>query len=387
MESTNGYTETDLGNVSPNPCGVYNDTRSYEYLDLVEYDGGSYLCIAEFGMKVTGKAPTAGKTTENWQVITIPGKLTPEYIAIHDDVVNKSKQVETNRAAVELSQQEIEAAQADVQQMRKDTQDAAELARDSKESAAGYAQSAEASRKAAEVAEQNTTAQIQGFDDHVEEKKTEADQSIESARQDAVDVVAAKGENVVNDLESIRKSTANYVDEAKKYADNAGASATASEKFAGNAESSAKEAETILEDAKNVQKEINDTVNSFDSDTAKALEDLSNAKNESIKAIESAGNEQKSTVTEEGEKQIKAIQTLKEDIDTVANSISEDKKSVENTKDAVDKLKTQIDTNSEKALQDIGTAKDDAVKEVQATIGVIGLYIDEDGDLCQKEEE
>lgn len=147
------------------------------------------------------------------------------------------------------------------------------------------------------------------------------------------------------------------------------------------------EAETILEDAKNVQKEINDTVNSFDSDTAKALEDLSNAKNESIKAIESAGNEQKSTVTEEGEKQIKAIQTLKEDIDTVANSISEDKKSVENTKDAVDKLKTQIDTNSEKALQDIGTAKDDAVKEVQATIGAIGLYIDEDGDLCQKEEE
>lgn len=280
MESTNGYTETDLGNVSPNPCGVYNDTRSYEYLDLVEYDGGSYLCIAEFGMKVTGKAPTAGKTTENWQVITIPGKLTPEYIAIHDDVVNKSKQVETNRAAVELSQQEIEAAQADVQQMLKDTQDAAELARDSKESAAGYAQSGEASRKAAEVAEQNTTAQIQGFDDHVEEKKTEADQSIESARQDAVDVVAEKGE-----------------------------------------------------------------------------------------------------------KQIKAIQTLKEDIDTVANSISEDKKSVENTKDAVDKLKTQIDTNSEKALQDIGTAKDDAVKEVQATIGAIGLYIDEDGDLCQKEEE
>lgn len=236
MESTNEYIETDLGNVSLNPRGEYDDTQDYEWLDTVEYDGGSYTCIIEVGTKVTGKAPTSGKTTDIWQVVALPGKLTPEYIAMHDNVVNKSKQVETSRAAVELSQQEVEAAQADVKQMRQDAKEAAQSAQESKESSAGYAQSAEASRKAAEIAEQNTTAQIQGFDDHVEEKKTEADQSIESARQEAVDVVAAKGENVANDLENIRKSAANYVDEAKKYSDNAGASATASEKFAGNAE-------------------------------------------------------------------------------------------------------------------------------------------------------
>lgn len=42
-------------------------------------------------------------------MLTLPGQLTPEAVAMHDDVVNKAKQVETSRAAVELSQQEIQA--------------------------------------------------------------------------------------------------------------------------------------------------------------------------------------------------------------------------------------------------------------------------------------
>lgn len=41
----NRYTETDLGNVAPNPRGEYDPAAAYEYLDLVEYGGGSYLCI------------------------------------------------------------------------------------------------------------------------------------------------------------------------------------------------------------------------------------------------------------------------------------------------------------------------------------------------------
>lgn len=53
--------ETDLGNVSPNPKGTYTNEESYEYLDLVEYQGGSYLCTAELGTKTTGIAPVPGK--------------------------------------------------------------------------------------------------------------------------------------------------------------------------------------------------------------------------------------------------------------------------------------------------------------------------------------
>ena len=46
MESENKYIETDLGNVAPNPRGEYESAATYEYLDLVEYGGGSYLCVS-----------------------------------------------------------------------------------------------------------------------------------------------------------------------------------------------------------------------------------------------------------------------------------------------------------------------------------------------------
>lgn len=73
MSSTeNSYSETDLGNVSPNPRGEYDPETSYEYLDLVNYEGGSYLCLAELGTTVTGVAPAHGKNTETWQLLTLP---------------------------------------------------------------------------------------------------------------------------------------------------------------------------------------------------------------------------------------------------------------------------------------------------------------------------
>lgn len=92
MNTENNYVETDLGNISPNPCGEYNQSMQYEYLDLVNYQGGSYLCTVELENKITGIAPVQGKNTEYWQLVTLPGDLTPEYIAMHDDVVNKAKQ-------------------------------------------------------------------------------------------------------------------------------------------------------------------------------------------------------------------------------------------------------------------------------------------------------
>ena len=84
------------------------------------------MCLAELAKTTSGIAPEPGKNTEHWQMLTLPGGLTSDYIAMHDDVVNKAKQVETSRAAAELSQQEVEAAQADVRQMRQDTQETAE---------------------------------------------------------------------------------------------------------------------------------------------------------------------------------------------------------------------------------------------------------------------
>ena len=98
-ETVNEYNETDLGNVAPNPRGDYSETAEYEYLDLVAYAGGSYLCIKEDGT-ISGTAPTPGKTTEIWQEVSRPGNLTPEYVAMHDDVVNKAASVAEDAASV-----------------------------------------------------------------------------------------------------------------------------------------------------------------------------------------------------------------------------------------------------------------------------------------------
>lgn len=211
MSSTeNSYSETDLGNVSPNPRGEYDPETSYEYLDLVNYEGGSYLCLAELGTTVTGVAPAHGKNTDVWQLLTLPGDLTLEYIAMHDDVVNKAKQVEKSRAAAELAQQETEAAQADVQQLHSDTVEAAQKASDSRDSAAGYAQAAETSRQAAAESEQNVNAQITGFDTHVSESVTQAQEEIAATRQQAIRAVASQQ---VTSTQAVKDQTASYITE------------------------------------------------------------------------------------------------------------------------------------------------------------------------------
>ena len=192
MEAVNHYSETDLGNVSPNPRGEYDPKESYEYLDLVSYQGGSYLCLAELETTITGTAPDPGRNTEFWQLLTLPGNLTAEAVAMHDDVVNKAAQVEISRAAVEQAQQEVEASQADVQQLHEDTVQAAQEAENSRDSAAGYAQSAEASRKAAAESEQNINAQMTGLDQKVSESVTKATGDITAARQKAIDTITTQ---------------------------------------------------------------------------------------------------------------------------------------------------------------------------------------------------
>lgn len=192
METENRYSETDLGNVSPNPRGEYDPKESYEYLDLVSYQGGSYLCLAELETTITGTAPDPGRNTDIWQMLTLPGNLRPDYIAMHDDVVNKAVQVEISRVAVEQAQQEVEAAQADVQQLHEDTVQTAQEAENSRDSAAGYAQSAEASRKAAAESEQNINAQMTGLDQKVSESVSKATGDIATARQQAIDTITTQ---------------------------------------------------------------------------------------------------------------------------------------------------------------------------------------------------
>lgn len=203
METKHNYQETDLGNVSPNPRGEYDPKEAYEYLDLVSYQGGSYLCLTELETTITGTAPEPGHNTEFWQLLTLPGNLTAEAVAMHDDVVNKAAQVEISRAAVEQAQQEVEASQADVQQLHEDTVKAAQEAENSRDSAAGYAQSAEASRKAAAESEQNINAQMTGLDQKVSESVTQATGDIAAARQQAIDTITTQEDTSTEAVEQV----------------------------------------------------------------------------------------------------------------------------------------------------------------------------------------
>lgn len=210
MRTENDYTETDLGNISPNPRGEYDEKASYEYLDLISYQGGSYLCLAEPKTIVSGIAPKAGQNTEVWQMIALPGELTPEYIAMHDDTIAKAKQTEASRTAAELAQEAAETARTDVVQMHSETLQAATEARENCDSSAGYAQAAELSRKAAAESEQNINAQVTGFETEVSESVTQATEQITTARQKAVQTITSQQDTSV---QAVKDQTAAYISE------------------------------------------------------------------------------------------------------------------------------------------------------------------------------
>ena len=260
MNTENHYQETDLGNIAPNPRGEYRPEEAYEYLDLVVFEGGSYVCLAENGTTITGISPESGKTTQYWQVITIPGSLTPEYIAMHDRVANLSEQVEADAEEVRSAEQNVSGMEENVTQMQEQTMQSAEAAERSKDSAAGYASSADASRQAAEESEQNINAHITGFDIHVAEKTEEAENDIEAARIASNKAIIAQQEQSVNEVAragieavSAAQAAAQTATEKAQAASTSEKNAVASEKAAKLSEENAtKMAEQVAADKEQV---------------------------------------------------------------------------------------------------------------------------------------
>lgn len=243
MNTENNYRETDLGNVSPNPRGEYVSGTKYEYLDLVTMEGGSYICLTELGTTTT-EAPEPGKTTEFWQCMTLPGDLTPEYVSMHDRVVNLSEQVEADAEEVRAAEQNVSGMEENITQMHEQTRQSAEDAERSKDSAAGYATSADASRRAAEESEQNVNAQLTGFDAHVAEKISEAKNDIEAARITANKAMLVQQEQSVNEVTRVGNKAISTAQAAAQAATEKASSADISEQNAKASETAAKESET-----------------------------------------------------------------------------------------------------------------------------------------------
>lgn len=295
--TVNNYTETDLGNISLNPRGEYDNSAAYEYLDTVSYRGGSYFCLAELETTITGIAPDAGRDSEHWQMIAAPGDMTPEYTAAHNDVIKKAVQVETSRAAVELAQQEIEAVQTDVQQLHSDTVQTAQEAENSKNSAANSAQSAEQSRKTVSESEQNINGQIAGFDSRVSEAVEQSKEEINTTKQQAintitkqqttsVNTVKTEGEKIItrvgndaktvaDDRATVEEATQTVLNNAQEVAQNTQTVASNTEKAAASAEGAKTSADNAAQSAKSVE-DASKQIEQNKKDVASLKEDMSN---------------------------------------------------------------------------------------------------------------
>lgn len=335
MKTENHYTETDLGNISLNPRGEYAPEAFYEYLDTVSFDGGSYMCLAELGTKITGVAPVPGTNTEHWQVLTLPGGLTPEYITMHDEVVEKSKQVEVSRAAVELSQSEIEAMQEDVAQLHKDTQDSAQSALVSKNQAAGYASAADASRQAAERAKQDIDAQIPNIDAKLQAALNEIDTTRQSAntavkKQEELSVQAVKDQTgtYITEQKNLAKQELDEkvndfglnVDAIKKQVADEGSKQVEAVRTAGN---------TAVQEIRTVK---STAVQEVQTEGTAQIEKVSAKGTEQVQAAADTGAQQVQLVKTEGQKQLADVQQAAQEIIADREQINTNKKDISDLK-------------------------------------------------------
>ncbi len=312
----NNYQETDLGNVSPNPRGEYSYATEYEYLDLVSYEGGSYLCTVELGETVTNVPPASGKNTDIWQLLTLPGALTAEYVAMHDDVANKAKQVEASTAAAELAQQETESALADVEQLHSDAVNAANKATESRDSAAGYASAAEQSRKAVKESEENVNAQVIGFDTHVAEKTQESEQEIANASQQAVQTVTKQQELSV---QAVKSEASEYIEERKNEAKEE-INSRADEKIE-EMKQAGKPLDVSIEEAKKINSQLVTNNQSADSAEKKRIV-AENSREQAETKRASAETERKQAEEQRAQESAQAVADAKEATEKVLASVN-----------------------------------------------------------------
>lgn len=321
MNTENRYQETDLGNVSPNPRGEYMPGTEYEYLDLVTFDGGSYICVAELGT-TTSISPESGKNTDFWQCMTIPGDMTPEYVAMHDRVVNLSEQVEADAEEVRVAEQNVSGMKENVTQMQNQTRQSAKLAEQSKDSAAGYAASADVSRQAAETSEQNINAQVTGFDAHVDEKTSESNQIIEAARIAANKAILAQQEQSVNEVARVGGTAVSEAQTAARVATEKASAASESEKNAKASEAAAKSSEVnAAQSAKTAEAEKEavkaagtEQISEVKKEGSAQIQLLRNEGSNQVKKVSDTGTEQTQKVVNEGIIQMKKVEDKADEV-------------------------------------------------------------------------
>lgn len=275
MQTENKYIETDLGNVSLNPRGEYDADASYEYLDLVSLDGGSYVCVAEFGTIIAGVPPVCGESTETWQCIAIPGEATEEFknmVNLNRQYAEQSKQnastaleakLEASRSAVNASESEGNAKKSE------------NNASDYMDAASGYANKAAELKKATENDKKAVDEVAGKFPAEVKAATAKAEEAVAEAKRAALEAVLRQQSSSVGE---VKKQTQEFVDNQKTEA----------------------------------KQEIQSIVDGFDADIEAIKTDLRTTGNEQAERIEAKGNEKVTEIARAGDAEVEAVNSAKE---------------------------------------------------------------------------
>lgn len=318
MQTENHYTETDLGNVSPNPKGNYDNAAKYEFLDLVTMQGGSYLCVIPVGQTITGTAPEPGATTEYWQCLAMPGDRTPEYIEAHDKVVRLAKEVAQNTTKVAEDKQSVAQMETDVRQLKEQTAESARQAESGKDSAAGSARVAKIAEDNIRQVANNVNTLVNGFDTHVEEKTTEATQAVATAKDNAVQAV---GRQETASVQAVKDQTTTYITEQKNLAK----------------QELDKKVEQFGIDVNAIKAEVSE-------EGQKQITNVQGATTAELAKITEKGTEQTEAVAKEGTKQVQAVQAA-------AQEIVADREQINTNKEGITQLKEDLaEINLETAI-------------------------------------
>ena len=123
---------------------------------------------------------------------------------------DSATQVAKDRTAVEAAKKSVEAMRSDVTQKQETVASNMNTAVEAAEKAKQSASNAEASKQAADQSEQNINNTVTAFDNHVEEKKSEAGTAINKVKDAAVKAVTDQQSTSV---QSVKDQTASYITE------------------------------------------------------------------------------------------------------------------------------------------------------------------------------
>lgn len=328
MQTENKYIETDLGNVSLNPRGEYDADASYEYLDLVSLDGGSYVCAAEFGTVVTGVSPIPGETTETWQCIAIPGEATEEFksmVILNRQYAEQSKQ---NASTALEAKQAASNSAANSAESETNAKKSESNASDYMDAASEYANKASESKEAAENAKKVVDEVAGKFPGEVKAATAEAEEAVAEAKRAALEAILHQQHS---SIEEVKKQTQEFVDKQKAEA----------------------------------KREIQGIVDGFDADIDAIKTDLRTTGNEQVERIETKGNEKAAEIASAGDSEVKAVNTAKtKALVDIRTAVSEGTQQIDS---AIQIAVSVANTAAESANQAASTANTAAENADKAT--------------------